>query len=119
MTDFYNRLQQTSQRLIKQYGQGTITYNAPGSEGDPFNLPLPGQSYPVDAVQSQGDRKKQYMDGGYIIATDILLAAAPFEVEPTQAGTMTINGDEYQVVFVDSPTVEPSAPVVYFIGCRK
>lgn len=119
MTDFYTRMQQTSQRLLTKYKQGTVVYNAPGSDGDPFNPPTAGQSYPVSAVQAQGRDKQTYIDGGYIVATDILLAVAPFDVEPTQSGTMEINGDTYQVVFVDSPTVEPSSPVAYFIGCRK
>lgn len=120
MTDFYTRMQATSKRLLTKYKQGTVIYNAPGSDGDPLNPPTAGQSYSVDAVQAQGSDKQRYIDGGYIVATDILLAVAPFDVEPTQAGTMTINGDEYQIIMVDSPTVLPAdGQLVWFIGCRK
>lgn len=120
MTDFYTRMQETSQRLLTKYKQGTVVYNAPGSEGDPFNPPTPATPYTMNAVQAQGSEKQTYIDGGYIVATDILLAVAPFEVEPTQSGTMDINGDVYQVVMVDSPTVLPAeGQLVWFVGCRK
>jgi len=120
VADFYERMQATSKRLLTKYKQGAVVYNAPGSDGDPFNPPTPGQSYPVSAVQAQGREKQTYIDGGYIVATDILLAVAPFEVEPTQAGTIDINGDEYQIVMVDSPTVLPAdGQLVWFVGCRK
>jgi hypothetical protein len=114
MSAFYDRMQSTASRLLTKYKQGAVVYNAPGSDGDPFNPPTPGQSYPVSAVQ------QTYIDGGYIVATDILLAVAPFEVEPTLSGTMTINGETYQIVMVDSPTVLPAdGQLVWFVGCRK
>ena len=119
MSAFYQRMQATSQRLIKRFNQGAVIYNAPGDPGDPFNPPTAGTSYPVDAVQAPASRKKTYIDGGYVIATDVLLAVSPFAVAPSQSGTMTINGEVYQVVMVDSPTVEPESPLVWFIGCRK
>ena len=116
---FYQRMQGTSRRLINQFKQGAVAYNAPGTEGDPFNPPTAGTSYPVDAVQSSGNRKKQYVDAGYIVGTDILLAVSPFAVEPSQSGTLTINGEQHQIVMVDNPTIEPESPLVWFIGCRK
>ena len=119
MADFYQRMQATSQRLIGKFSQGAIIYTEPGGEADPFNPAPEGTPHPVDAVQAPESRKKTYVDGGYITATDILLAVAPFGVEPVQAGTMSINGETYQIVMTDSPTVEPSAPLVHFIGCRK
>jgi len=119
VADFYSRMQVTSQRLLKKFKQGTVIYNAPGSAGDPFTPATAETPYGVDAVQAPASRKKTYIDGGYITATDILLAVAPFVVEPSQAGTMSINGEVYQVVFVDSPTVEPASPLVWFVGCRK
>ena len=119
MSDFYQRMQATSQRLIGKFSQGSVVYNEPGGEADPFNPAPAGTPHPVDAVQAPEGRKRTYVDGGYIVATDILLAVAPFGVGPTQAGTVSINGEVYQVVLVDSPTVEPSAPLVHFIGCRK
>jgi hypothetical protein len=119
VAEFYPRLQLTSQRLLKKFKQGTVIYNAPGSAGDPFTPATASTPYGVDAVQAPAGRKQTYIDGGYITATDILLAVAPFAVEPSQSGTMNINAVVYQIVFVDSPTVEPASPLVWFIGCRK
>ena len=119
VADFYNRMQATSQRLISRFKQGAVVYNEPGGSADPFTPAPAGTPHTVDAVQAPESRKNTYIDGGYIVSTDILLAVAPFGVEPVQAGTVDINGETYQIVFVDSPTVEPSAPLVHFIGCRK
>ena len=117
---FYQRMQATSQRLISRFKQGTVVYNEPGGNADPFNPAPAGTPHTVDAVQAPEGRKKTYVDGGYIVATDVLLAVAPFGVEPVQAGTVDINGERYQVVMVDSPTVlETTDQLVWFIGCRK
>lgn len=120
MTSFYQRMQATSQRLISKFKQGTVIYNEPGAAGTPTTPPGPETPHAVDAVQAPESRKKTYIDGGYIVATDVLLAVAPFGVEPTQAGTVSINGEVYQIKMVDSPTVlETTGQLVWFIGCRK
>lgn len=120
MADFYGRMQQTSQRLINKFKQGDVVYNAPGTPASPFNAGTDPTPYPVDAVEAPAKDKKTYIDGGYIVATDVLLVVSPFGIEPTQSGTMQINGDIYQIVMVDSPTVlPPSDQLVWRIGCRK
>lgn len=121
MADFYAKMQATSKRLIDKFAQGAVVYNEPGATtGDPWD-PVEGSPVPheVKAVQAPADRKKQYVDGGFIVATDILLAVAPFDTDPTLDGSMTINGEEHQIVFVDSPTVDPANPLAWFVGCRK
>lgn len=116
---FYSQLQATSQRLIKQFSQGIVIYNEPGGNADPFNPAPAGTPHTVDALQAAHSRKSTYVDGGYIVATDILLAVSPFGVVPTTAGTMSINGQVYQIVMIDNPTVEPDSPMLWFVGCRK
>lgn len=118
---FYDRMQATSKRLINKFKQGTVIYNHPGAiSGDSWN-PTVGAStaYPASAAEVQGKRKKTYIDGGFIIATDILLIVAPFDVDPVMSGTMSINGVDHQIIMIDNPTIDPDSPLVWFIGCRK
>jgi hypothetical protein len=114
-------MQTTSKRLINKFKQGTIIYNQPGVvSGDAWN-PGVGAStlHNVDGVQAKSSDKKRYIDGGFIVGTDILLAVAPFAIAPDMAGTISINGVEHQIIMIDNPTVEPDYPLVWFIGCRK
>lgn len=99
--------------------QGTLVYNAPGTEGDPFNPPTAGQDYPVQGWNITGNKRNKYIEGGYIVSSDVLLSVVPFGVVPTLAGTMSINGVVNQIVLVDPATVDPDNPVVWRIGCRK
>lgn len=121
MSNFYTRMQATSKRLINKFKQGSIIYNQPGVLGGDSWDPTIGTSTPhnVDGVQAQGDKKKKYMEAGFIIGTDILLVVAPFDVSPDMAGTMSINGEEHQIIMIDNPTIEPDSPLVWYIGCRK
>ena len=99
--------------------QGVLVYNAPGDPGDPFNPPTDGQDYPVKGWNITGNKRNKYIEGGYIIASDVLLSVVPFGVKPSMSGTMTINGEIHQIVFVDPATIDPDNPVVWRIGCRK
>ena len=99
--------------------QGLLVYNAPGTDGDPFNPPTQGQDYPVKGWNITGDKRNKYIAGGYIVSSDVLVSVLPFEVEPTLSGTMTINGVVHQIIFVDPATLDTDHPVVWRIGCRK
>lgn len=119
MASLIERGQQLSKRLIRENKQGVTVYNHPGSEGDPFNPPTPGFSYDVDAVETPESIKKEYVVGGYVVASDRVISVAPFGAEPDMSGTMDINGDTYQIVMVKAATLEPDTPVIWRIGCRK
>lgn len=115
----YDRGRATASRLLEQYAQGTVIYNEPGSTGgDPWN-PTPGAStpYPVNTTKMQGREKNQYIEGGYIVSSDVLLFVAVFDVEPTLSGTMTINGQEHQIVMVN-PVTNVQPPMGWHVGCR-
>ena len=99
--------------------QGVIVYNAPGTPGDPFTAPTSGLSYPVKGWNITGRTRNKYIDAGYIIASDLLIAVVPFAVKPEVSGTITVNGVEHQIVMVDGATIDPDKPVVWRIGCRK
>lgn len=118
---FYAEMQDVASELLAEFSQGTIAYVEDGPPtGDPW-APGPGApvSHPVNAVRVAGKRLQTYIDGGQIVATDVLLAVSVFDADPKMSGRMNINGEDYQIVMVDKSTLEPTAPIAWFVGCRK
>lgn len=70
MTDFYTRMQATSKRLLTKYKQGTVVYNAPTTEPDPFN-PEPLSKIKVRLAATVSGVAAEYVQPGYIEATDL------------------------------------------------
>lgn len=101
MSAFYGRLQGTASRLMAQFSQGQVVYTITGAPTGPEWNPTPGApvSYTLDAtVQGVG---ADYVDGSLILATDKQVTCAVFAVEPSLAGTITIDGKVCQIVRVD------------------
>lgn len=119
VADFYARMQSTSKRLIKKFKQGEAVYVQPGLPASPFTPGTEATQHTVDAVQAEAKDKKSYVDGGYIVSTDILLIVSPFAVAPEMAGKMIINDEQHEIVMIDNPTIEPTAPLLWFVACRK
>lgn len=118
--DIYEDMQEALADEVDEVAQqGVLVYSAPGTEGDPFNPPTDGQDYPVQGWNITGNKRNKYIEGGYIVASDVLLSVVPFGVVPTLAGTMSINGVVHQIVMIDPATLDPDNPVVWRIGCRK
>ena len=101
MSDFYGRLQGTASRLMAKFSQGTVAYTITGAPTGPEWDPAPGVpvSYTLDATV-QGV-EADYVDGSLILATDKQVTCAVFAVEPSLAGTITIDGKVCQIVRVD------------------
>lgn len=100
MSDFYQKMQGVSSKLLKQFNQGVIKYIEAGAAGgDPFN-PTQGASteYPLDAVARGVEFK--YIKDGYISASDIQVTAAVFNIEPKMNGVIEIDGKEKQIIAV-------------------
>lgn len=100
MSDFYQRMQGVSSKLLKKFNQGVIKYiETPNIGTDPFN-PTQGASteYPLDAVAKGVEQR--YIKEGYISASDIQVTSAVFDVEPTMNGTVEIDGKEKQIIAV-------------------
>jgi hypothetical protein len=114
-------MQATASSLIDKFAQGDIRYIVQGAPTGPAWDPQPGADveYPVKAVKVAGQRFQTYVDNGLIVATDVMLAVSVFDVEPTLAGRMKINGVEHQIVMVDKSSVVPGTPLVWMVGCRK
>ena len=107
MSDFYGRLQGTASRLMAQFSQGHVVYTITGPSTGPEWNPAPGApvSYTLDAtvavVGTVDGGFNRYVDGTLILATDMLVTCAVFAVEPSLAGTITIDGKACQIVRVD------------------
>lgn len=101
MSDFYGRLQGTASRLMAKFSQGQAVYTITGPSTGPEWNPTPGApvSYTLDATV-QGV-EADYVDGSLILATDKQVTCAVFAVEPSLAGTITIDGKVCQIVRVD------------------
>ena len=101
MSAFYDRLQGTASRLMAKFSQGQVVYTITGAPTGPAWNPTPGApvSYTLDATV-QGV-EADYVDGSLILATDKQVTCAVFAVEPSLAGTITIDGKVCQIVRVD------------------
>jgi hypothetical protein len=98
MTDFYTKLQGTATRLLTKFNQGTIEYVDPGTPtGDEWN-PIPGTptAYSLNATAS--GVSDQYVDGTTVLASDLMVNAAVFDIEPSMKGTVTIDGKTHQII---------------------
>ena len=101
MSDLYGRLQGAASRLMAKFSQGQVVYTITGAPTGPEWNPTPGApvSYTLDATV-QGV-EADYVDGSLILATDKQVTCAVFAVEPSLAGTITIDGKVCQIVRVD------------------
>jgi len=118
MSDFYQRMQGVSSKLLKKFYQGDIQYIETTLTGaDPFN-PTQGAevSYTLDAVASGVEFK--YIKEGYISASDIQVTSAVFNVEPIISGVIDMDGKEKQIIAVQQI---PSAgvPVAWAIFVKS
>ena len=118
MSDFYQKMQGVSSKLLKQFNQGVIKYIEAGAvSGDPFN-PAQGTptEYPLDAVARGVEFK--YIKDGYISASDIQVTSAVFDAEPTMSGVIEIDGKEKQIIAIQQI---PAAgiPVSWLIFCKS
>lgn len=118
VADFYQRLQGTASRLLKQFEQGSIIYNAPGTMTGPAHSPVMGPPTPYVLDATASGVGQMYRNSTLIVETDKLVTAAVFEVVPTVEGTISIDGVTHQVVQV---TQNPAAgiPVNWKIVVRK
>tara|TARA_R110000850_G_C9980505_1_gene465955 strand:+ start:1216 stop:1569 length:354 start_codon:yes stop_codon:yes gene_type:complete len=117
MSDFYQRMQGVSSKLLKQFAQGTINYIHTPLTGTIYN-PTQGTpvNYPLDAVAKGVEF--QYIKEGYISASDIQVTSAVFDVEPSQSGRVSIDGKEKQIIAVQQIPAA-GVPVAWVIFCKS
>lgn len=118
MSDFYQKMQGVSSKLLKQFNQGVIKYiETPNIGTDPFN-PTQGAptEYPLDAVANGVEFK--YIKEGYISASDIQVTSAVYNIEPTMSGVIEIDGKEKQIIAVQQIPAA-GVPVAWLIFCKS
>ena len=102
MSDFYTRLQGTATKLMDKFQQGTVRYIALGETTGPAYDPVVGEPTPYTVNATVRGVQQQYIQDGYISASDLQAILSVFEVEPSTAGTLEIDGKEYQIIQVDA-----------------
>lgn len=110
----YLRRQARAKRQLKRYDQGTLVYVAKGvTSGDPWN-PVAGSDteYPLDGVVK--GVSQEYVDGTYVIASDLQATVAVFDVVPSVEGLFKIDGKTHQIKRVD-PMPAAGTPVSWRI----
>lgn len=115
---FYQRMQNTASRLLKQFEQGTIIYNAPGTNTGSAHSPVMGPPTPYTLDATASGVGQMYRNSTLIVETDKLVTAAVFAVPPTVEGTVDIDGVTHQVVQVKQIPAAGLA-VTWIIVCRK
>lgn len=115
---FYQRMQDTASRLLKQFEQGVIIYNAPGTITGPAHSPVMGPPTPYTLDATASGVGQMYRNSTLIVETDKLVTAAVFPATPTVEGTVDIDGVTHQVVQVKQIPAAGLA-VAWQIVCRK
>lgn len=100
MSQFYQRLQGTASRLLRQFKQGSVFYVQPGTVTGPVYAPVVGQPvlHPLDATVS--GVAQQYVDGALVVATDEQVVSSVFGTVPTVEGRITVDGVSREIVTV-------------------
>jgi hypothetical protein len=100
MADFYGRMQKTASRLLKDKRQGDIIYVQPGTTSGPAWNPVvsPPINHTLDATAAGAS---EYADGSQVLASDKVVTAAVFAVEPSTSGCVLINGASHEVVKIE------------------
>lgn len=122
MAGIYDRMNLVSQRLHGRFKQGTVEYvetiEEPGAEPwDPVTQTL--VRYPMDAVAVGGGVKNGLVQTGQILSSDLLISCSQFDVVPEVGGIVEINSVQYQIIMLESKTIEAGVPIAYTIGLRK
>jgi len=116
----YNRGRNLMTRLADKYGQGDTVYIEQGSVTGTEQNPVvePDKEHPFNSFKASTNRKNQYVAGGYIVESDVLLLAENLDFAPAMDGKVRLNGREHQIVMLD-PITNETPPLGWYIGIRS
>lgn len=97
MSDFYQRMQGVSSKLLKQFNQGVIAYTPIVPPVNDWDSPTTGTPITLDATA--GGVSQKYLSD-LITTSDIELSVAVFGTEPTMSGKIHIDGIERQIIAI-------------------
>ncbi|AGH31816.1 hypothetical protein SLPG_00022 [Salicola phage CGphi29] len=112
--EIYGELQGVASELMAEFQQGTARYIHPGEQTGPDYDPQPGEPTPYTLDATVRGVAAQYVQEGYIAASDLQVTASVFGREPTLEGVVEIDGVEKQIIRVD-PVPAAGTPVVWRI----
>lgn len=104
MADFYDRMRDTSTRLLTKYEQGAMVLVR--KSGGSFGVAPSEVEYPMLGV-ARSVENRYFSDS--ITSNDTQLVVAAFGQVPTLSDTVKINGVERQIIGVMKITEEPTA----------
>lgn len=117
MADIYTELRGTATELLEEFSQGTIRYIHPGEQTGPDYDPQPGTPAPYTLDATVRGVAQQYIQEGYISASDLQVTASVFDREPTLEGVVEIDGVEKQIIQIDAVPAAGTT-IVWRIFCK-
>lgn len=108
MADIYDELQQVASEVLGEFRRGTVTYTTPETGGDtPFDAATPGTEYTVKGAIATPYKSRQYSER---LASATMRVVFPqidpdtgsdIAFTPSQAGTLSVDGVNREIVAVD------------------
>lgn len=117
MADIYTDLQGVASEILSEFQQGTVRYIHPGADTGTAYDPQPGTPVPYDLDATVRGVSAQYIQEGYISASDLQVTASVFGREPTLEGVVEIDGREHQIIRID-PVPAAGTAVIWRIFCK-
>jgi len=117
LATIYDDLQGVASELMAEFQQGTVRYIHPGEQTGPDYDPQPGTPTPYTLDATVRGVAAQYVQEGYIAASDLQVTAGVFGREPTLEGVVEIDGLEHQIIRVD-PVPGAGTTIVWRIFCK-
>ena len=113
----YTVEQQEFARQIAEVAQGVIQYiEAGATTGDAWN-PVEGTPTTHTLIATASWIDKKFVNGTTILATDMQIMAAVFDVSPKMSGEITLNGKTLQLIDIKQIPAA-GTPVAWRIICR-
>ena len=113
----YTEEQRAFAEQIAEVEQGDIKYITAGVKtGDEWS-PTFGAPTVYPLVATASGVSKKFVNGTTILATDLQIMSAVFDVEPLMSGTITLNGRTLQTVDIKQIPAA-GTPVAWRIICR-
>ena len=103
MSGFYEEMAGVASELLEEFNQGVVRYIEPAPTTGPSYDPQPAGDptpYPVNATVR--GVSQQYIQDGYISASDLQAMVSVFGAEPSMSGLLEIDGKEHQIIQVDA-----------------
>lgn len=97
MADFYQRMQNTATSLLTKFSQGSAQYVAITNSGTEWN---PTRTETLHDVNLTANGTAEAYADDTVLASDLVVSMAVFDVEPDLNGALVIDGKRHQIIRV-------------------